>query len=218
MRKRVPYSESFNHLISDKNRVTSLLNGCCFHSSSFELWYHSRSFIASAIHKDGTILDIGCANGFLLRSFQEWSGHALTPYGLDLNESFIEQAKLLFPEHKDHFLPFDILELPDTRSLTLPRSFDFVYWAVWDNWTFQRPLEIRVIRSIAQMVKDSGRLILGLYHEDRRRSFAVLTELERLGFSFSEVVENFDGCEIVAWHEVSSLHATDSTPKNGNNT
>jgi len=212
MLKRVTYSESFNHLVRDRDRVTRLLNECCFHSSSFELWCHSRRFIASAINKDGTILDIGCANGFLLRSFQEWSGHVLTPFGVDLNESFIEQAKLLFPQHKDHFAQFDILELPDSDSFTLPRSYDFVYWAVWDNWTFNRPLEIRVIRSLAQMVKAGGRLILGLYHEDRSRGFAVLAELERLGFSFSEVVENFDGCEMVVWQEVSSA------PQNGNNT
>jgi SAM-dependent methyltransferase len=173
---------------------------------------HSRRFIASAINKDGTILDIGCANGFLLRSFQEWSGHVLTPFGVDLNESFIEQAKSLFPQYKDHFSQFDILELPDTDSFALPQSYDFVYWAVWDNWTFNRALEIRVIRSIAQMVKGGGRLILGLYHEDRRRSFAVLEALERLGFSFPEVVENFDGCEMVVWQDVSSA------PQNGNNT
>jgi SAM-dependent methyltransferase len=198
MLKREQYSESFNHLISDRDRVTRLLNGCCFHSSSFQFWGHSRRFIASAIDKDGTILDIGCANGFLLRCFQEWSGHLLTPYGIDLDESFIDEAKLLFPQHKEHFLQFDILELPEASSFILPQSYDFIYWAIWDNWTFQRQIEIRVIRTIQAMVKSGGKLILGLYHEDRSRSFAVIAELERLGFSFSNVVENFDGCEVIA--------------------
>jgi len=216
MLKRVPYSESFNHLISDKDRVTALLNGCCFYNSSFELWCRSRRFIASAIDKDGTILDVGCANGFLLRCFQEWSGHALTPYGLDLNENFIDQAKWLFPHQKDHFLQFDILQLPDANLFNLPRSYDFIYWAIWDNWTFKRPIEVSVIKSIDAMVNSGGKLILGLYHEDRSRSFAVLTELERLGFSFSNVVENFDGCEVVAWKEVTPSSATESAPQNGN--
>ena len=204
MVKRPRYSESFNHLIGDKEKLTKLLNECCFHSSSFEFWCRSRRFITSAIDKDGTILDIGCANGFLLRCFQEWSEHVLTPYGFDLNDRFIDEAKELFPQHKEHFRQFDILKLPDTNSLTLPSSYDFVYWAVWDNWTFHRQLEIQVIKSIEAMVKSGGKLILGLYHEDRDRSFTVLAELEQLGFSFSKVVENFDGCEIAAWQEVSA--------------
>ena len=216
MLKRVQYSESFNHLISDREKVSKLLNGCCFHSSSFELWCRSRRFIASAIDKSGTILDVGCANGFLLRCFQEWSGHALTPYGFDLSESFIDEAKWLLPQHKEHFFQFDILELPETSAFILPRSYDFIYWAIWDNWTFKRPVEVRVIESLHAMVKSGGKLILGLYHDDRSRSFAVLTELERLGFSFSNVVENFDGCEVVAWQEVNPSSAIDSAPQNGN--
>lgn len=215
MLKLIRYSKNFDHLISDKARVSKLLNGCCFYSSSFELWGHSRRFIASAIDKDGTILDIGCANGFLLRCLQEWSGHLLTPYGVDINEDFINSAKWLFPEHKDHFIKFDLRELPETSSFTLPRSYDFVYWTIWDDWTFKSSLEIRVIRSVEAMVRSGGKLMLGLYHEDRSRSFAVLRELEGLGFSFSKVVENFDGCEVLAWQAVST---TESAPQHGNNT
>lgn len=218
MLKRVQYSESFNHMIGNQDKLTELLDGSCFHSASFELWCHSRRFIASAIDKDGTILDIGCGNGFLLRSFQEWSGHVLTPYGIDLNQTFIDQAKSLFPQQQEHFLQFDILKLPETNSFILPRSYDFVYWAIWDNWTFKRPIEISVIRSIAPMVKSGGKLIVGLYHGDRSKGYAVLTRLESLGFSFPNVVENFDGCEVVAWQEVSSSFATAPAPQNGSDT
>lgn len=54
---------SFNDLISDESQLARFLKGSCYHST-FKIWCAARSFICKSIVKDGTILDIGSANGF----------------------------------------------------------------------------------------------------------------------------------------------------------
>ena len=49
-------------------------------------WRAARDPILDAIESAGDLLDIGCANGYLLECLMEWGrerGLELTPYGLD---------------------------------------------------------------------------------------------------------------------------------------
>ena len=49
-------------------------------------WIHGRSLICDAIHKDGSFLDVGCANGYLMESIYKWAaerGRHVEPYGLE---------------------------------------------------------------------------------------------------------------------------------------
>src|SRR5215472_1576889 len=49
-------------------------------------WRAERSPILDAIGGSGTLLDVGCANGYLLESLVSWGserGLALTPFGVD---------------------------------------------------------------------------------------------------------------------------------------
>ena len=51
-------------------------------------WTQGRSLICDAIHKDGSFLDVGCANGYLMESIYKWSaerGRHVEPYGLDIS-------------------------------------------------------------------------------------------------------------------------------------
>jgi SAM-dependent methyltransferase len=202
------YSDEFQGLIKDKQRVQHLLRGSFFHNASFEFWFHSRRFIADLIDHSGTIFDLGCGNGFLLRCLQEWSAHKLVPYGVDINAPLIEEARDLFPAQANHFFEFDALKLPQMdKLLDLPPNYDFVFWAVWDNWKFERQQEIDMVRALETMVKSGGKLILAFYHESRDESFRILRKIENLGFVFSGTIENFDGCELLAWQD---RPATDS--------
>ena len=50
-------------------------------------WRRARSPIASAIDRNGTLLDVGCANGLLMECLADWAGKdgtRIEPYGLDL--------------------------------------------------------------------------------------------------------------------------------------
>ena len=81
------YSASFHELIESKKRTGALIAGCGMGTGNVDIqtWENRRQFIHSAIDKSGTILDIGCGNGFLLRCLQEWSGVDLVPYGIDIH-------------------------------------------------------------------------------------------------------------------------------------
>ncbi len=51
-----------------------------------------------------TILDIGCANGYLLESLVKWTsdrGLAVTPYGIESSEKLIAVARERLPQYKD---------------------------------------------------------------------------------------------------------------------
>jgi SAM-dependent methyltransferase len=196
------YSGAFAELIGDEQRVQRLLAGSSFYNADFELWCNSRRFVAEVFDRGGTILDVGCGNGFLLRCLQEWSGHPLVPYGVDVSESFIREAQILFPGEPEHFLTFNALGLPPGNSFpTLPPRFDYLYWGVWDCWTFRRREEMDLLTSIEAMVQSDGKLILGFYHQDRRESFAVIGNLEQLGLSFSGIIENYSGEGVIVWQD-----------------
>jgi hypothetical protein len=50
-------------------------------------WEHARRFIFAAVNRDGTLLDVGCANGYLMECAVAWlaeSGRRIEPYGLEI--------------------------------------------------------------------------------------------------------------------------------------
>src|SRR5688572_10955388 len=52
-------------------------------------WERFRRPVAGPIVRDGSFLDIGCANGLLMESVVAWAredGYRVEPYGLDISE------------------------------------------------------------------------------------------------------------------------------------
>lgn len=73
---------------------------------TLEDWTHSRRPVAEAIERDGTFLDVGCANGFLMESVQAWCaerGITVEPYGMDLGPELIKLAQARLPHWADRF-------------------------------------------------------------------------------------------------------------------
>jgi hypothetical protein len=63
-------------------------------------WRHARGPIAEAIHRDGTFLDVCCANGLLMESIVAWAavrGYRVEPYGLDISSELAELARRRLP-------------------------------------------------------------------------------------------------------------------------
>ena len=64
------------------------------------LWAYGRSLICDAIHRDGSFLDVGCANGFLMESVERWAavrGRRIEPYGLDISPELADLARSRLP-------------------------------------------------------------------------------------------------------------------------
>jgi SAM-dependent methyltransferase len=165
-----------------------------------EHWTQNRKPIVSAIEKPGTLLDIGCANGFLLACLQLWSEHRITPYGIDVDAGSLEMARDLLPEYASHFLELSLKELPSRASLGLPTRFDYVYWNVWDGLDFNEPLYQTYAENAFAATRDGGRLVLGFYDTDHD---AVRRQLEWMVERFGAFTEKLEpGVVFVWWDQV----------------
>ena len=72
-----------------------------------------------AIDRDGSFLDVGCANGYLLESIVRWSERRIEPFGLDFSPRLVELARARLPQWADRIYLGDALEWEP------PRRFDF---------------------------------------------------------------------------------------------
>ncbi len=193
--------DKFKELIDDPVRAAELIEGSCVHGADYELWEKQRRFIAQIIHHPGSIIDIGCANGFLLWCLQEWSEYTLTPYGIDVNDEYLEGAKKLFTEYGKNF------ELVSFRDFIagnhhLLEVYDFIYWNVWDNWQFDESEKYQQVSDLLEMVKPDGRLIMGFYDAEKDSNFNRINQLTSSGFKLNEVIENpFGYSQIVTYIE-----------------
>jgi 2-polyprenyl-3-methyl-5-hydroxy-6-metoxy-1,4-benzoquinol methylase len=62
--------------------------------------------VLEAIHKSGSFIGIGCANGYLMESLSRWlsgSGLALEFYGLDISMKLLDLAKKRLPGWQNRF-------------------------------------------------------------------------------------------------------------------
>lgn len=107
-----------------------------------------------------TVLDGGCGNGELTRSFAEYGPEVVA---MDFSRSVEGARRRLFEKgfevsHRVHHLQGNVLELP-----LLARSFDMVHTSGVLHHT---PSTYRAFRSICKAVKPGGKLYVQLY---RRR-------------------------------------------------
>ncbi len=91
-------------------------------SGTAEDWEHARSHIAHAIEHDGSFLDVGCANGYLLECLPRWTVHSLDRYGLDIAPELVDLARLRLPDLAGHLFVGNALEWRPPHQFTYIRT------------------------------------------------------------------------------------------------
>lgn len=141
-------------------------------------WELARRFTAAALHRDGTFLDVGCANGLLMESIVEWArldrGLTVEPYGLDISAELVELARRRLPRWADR------IWLGNGWDWRPPRRFDFVHTLPELVPDHLRGRWLR--RLLEEFLAPDGRLLLRWgdpYPEnpDRRRLRDVLSDV-----------------------------------------
>ncbi len=122
-------------------------------SGTHEDWEYSRSLIAHAIDHDGSFLDVGCANGYLLESLPDWTPHRLDLYGLDIAPELVDLARRRLPGLANHIEAGNVLEWQPGRR------FDFAR-ANLDAVPSKRRRQL-----VGHLLGFSDRLIIGVFNE-----------------------------------------------------
>ena len=121
-------------------------------------WRAEREPILDAIPADGDLLDVGCANGYLLECLVAWGrerGLALTPYGLDQGRRLVALARRRLPHLADHFC------VGNAWDWEPPRPFRYVYTLL--DLVPPDCLPMHLPRLVERFVTPGGRLIVGDY-------------------------------------------------------
>ncbi|TML19388.1 MAG: SAM-dependent methyltransferase [Actinobacteria bacterium] len=170
------YEEAY--LASDDPRAQSGFRG------DEARWESARRPIVEAIDCDGSFLDIGCANGYLLESIVRWSRHRLEPYGLDFAPELVELARNRLPRWADRIF------LGDALTWEPPRSFEFARTELVYVPEERRP------ELVERLLSYVDRLIVCSYGSRRRSLPAedVGEQLRSLGFDVAGELER-EGCD-----------------------
>lgn len=121
-------------------------------------WRAEREPILQAIQTNGDLLDVGCANGYLLQCLMTWGrerGVEIVPHGLDQGARLIELARQRLPRFAANF---HVGNGWDWRS---PRQYRYIY-TLYDCVPGEYLPEY-VRRVLQRMVTPGGRLIMGAY-------------------------------------------------------
>lgn len=122
-------------------------------------WEYARRLVCDAIDRDGTFLDIGCANGLLMEDLQRWAaadGHAIEPYGVDIGARLADLARARYPDWADR------VHTANANGWMPPRRFDFVRTGLDYVPATARPAYIQHV--IDHVVAPGGRLIIGAHN------------------------------------------------------
>jgi SAM-dependent methyltransferase len=130
-------------------------------SGDLASWERGRRPIMAAIDRDGTFLDVGCANGFLMECVREWGAEDrldVEPYGLEISPELAALARSRLPQWADRIF------VGNAAMWTPPRRFDYVRTGL-DYVPPKRRSDL-VDHLLANVVAPRGRLIVGVFNEE----------------------------------------------------
>lgn len=134
------------------------------HSGDAARWESARRLVLDGVDRDGTFLDVGCANGLLMESVVAWAaedGRLLEPYGVDISAGLADLARRRCPQWADRIWTANAL------GWHPPRRFDFVRTGL-DYVPAARRADL-VRHLLEHAVAPDGRLLVGVTNEETGR-------------------------------------------------
>ncbi len=140
-------------------------------------WTYARSLICKAVNKDGSFLDVGYANGYLMECLQRWTadrGVCIEPHGLDISPELSNLARSRLGGWADR------IHTGNVMNWSPPRRYDFVRTGL-EYVPAHRRRDL-VQRIIDKLVSENGRLIIGTYYGARTGPDPLEQEISSWGF------------------------------------
>ncbi|HEX3773830.1 MAG TPA: phosphotransferase [Polyangiaceae bacterium] len=146
-------------------------------------WRWARELVLDALPNGGSLLDIGCANGYLLESFERWSaerGTVVELHGLDISARLASLARQRLPGLAAR------IWVGNASNWEPPRRFDLVHTGLDYVPVPQR--RVFLARVLADLVAPGGRVVI-------RAERVVpgvpdlVKQVEEIGFTISGVLE-----------------------------
>lgn len=165
------------YLASDDPRVQSGKSG------DEKAWRWARELVLDALEADGSILDVGCANGYLMESLHRWAaerGRVVEPYGLEISARMAALARRRLPHWDDRIFVGNAIDW------TPPRRFDVVHTGL--DYVLPHRRRKLVRRLLDRAVAPGGALVLRPERADAD-SPTPADELRALGFEVSGTAE-----------------------------
>lgn len=144
-------------------------------------WRARRGMIVDGIHRSGTFLDIGCANGLLMESVREWAaerGFDIEPYGIDLAPRLVELARRRLPRWADRVEVGNAIDHVPADG----RRFTFVH-VLLDAVPRSRRADL--VRHTRTLVAPGGRLLVSHYTGGTTTDRTAADHLRDMGFPVS---------------------------------
>lgn len=165
-------------------------------------WRARREQIVDGIDRDGTFLDVGCANGLLMESIREWAaerGHRIEPYGVDLSPRLVEFARRRLPQWADRITVGNAIDYRPADG----RRFTFVHLLL-DTVPVLRRHDL-LMHALGALVEPGGRLLVSHYRSATGTDVSAAEHLRRAGLPVFGESSAGDGAASVAWIDVSRL-------------
>jgi 2-polyprenyl-3-methyl-5-hydroxy-6-metoxy-1,4-benzoquinol methylase len=146
-------------------------------------WRWSRELILEALPRGGSVLDVGCANGYLMESLMRWAGErgqSIVVHGLEISPRLATLARSRLPGMAER------IHTGNAIDWCPPQRFDLIHTGLDYVPAFQqRDLLVRLCRDV---VSPGGRIVL---RAERVRSGSDDTraQVEALGVSIGGVLE-----------------------------
>jgi SAM-dependent methyltransferase len=118
-------------------------------------WRWSREIVLDVCPRDAAVLDVGCANGYLMESLERWGrsrGMAISVFGLDISPRLVALARERLPHWADR------IAVGNVMTWSPPRRFDVVHTGL----DYVPPARRRdlVERILERFLLPGGRIVL----------------------------------------------------------